>query len=148
MTNGALAMVDRAFLWPMVAQVGLVAIVWVSLYRARLTEMKVRRIRPDAVATSRMAATALENVAAADNFRNLFELPVLFFAACLALAVTGLGSPLLVGFAWAYVALRAVHSFIHITYNRVVHRFFAYTASTLCLYVMWILFAVNLARSA
>lgn len=50
--------------------------------------------------------------------------------------------------AWAFVGLRAVHSLIHVTYNRVVHRFFVYAASTLCVFAMWILFAVSLARES
>ena len=140
MTNG----VDPAILWPMVAQAALVAAVWLCMYRARLVEMRARRIGAQAVATSRQAAV-LENVAAADNFRNQFEMPVLFLALCLALAVSGLASPLQVALAWAYVGLRSVHSLIHVTYNRVLHRFAAYTASTLCLFLMWILFGVDLA---
>jgi hypothetical protein len=78
---------EHAILWPMVGQVGLVALVWLRMYRTRLGEMRSRKISPQAVKTSRLAATALEDVAAADNFRNLFEVPVLFFAVCLALAV-------------------------------------------------------------
>jgi hypothetical protein len=48
--------------------------------------------------------------------------------------------------AWAFVALRALHSLIHVTYNRVVHRFAAYAASTLCVFALWGLLAVTLWR--
>ena len=83
-------------------------------------------------------------MAAADNFRNLFEAPVLFFAVCCALAITDTVTPLQVTLAWVFVGLRAVHSFIHVTYNRVMHRFAAYVASTICLFLMWGLFAYSL----
>ena len=138
---------DTAILWPMIAQVTLTAIVWVLLYVARLGEMHARRIDPERVKTSRLAAGVLENVAAADNFRNLFEVPVLFFAAGTLLALTGHAGPVELALAWGYVALRALHSLIHVTYNRVVHRFAAYAASTLVVFALWARLAWQLARA-
>jgi hypothetical protein len=46
--------------------------------------------------------------------------------------------------AWAYVALRGLHSLIHVTYNRVVHRFLVYAASTLLLFGMWAAFVAKI----
>jgi hypothetical protein len=121
---------------PCVALVGLTALVWVKLYADRLGEMRARRIDPQELATTR---------AAADNFRNLFEVPVLFYLLCIALAVTGASTPAFVAAAWGYVVLRALHSLIHVTYNRVVHRFLVYVASTLLLFGMWIAFFIWIA---
>ncbi len=135
---------SRAILWPVIAQVALTAAVWVALYVARLGEMRRRRIDPQQVATSRLAAGVLDDVAAADNFRNLFEAPVLFYALVPLLLLTNAVSGAELALAWAFVALRALHSVIHIGYNRVVHRFSAYAASTLCLFAMWLLFAAGL----
>jgi hypothetical protein len=42
------------------------------------------------------------------------------------------------------VALRALHSFIHVTYNRVMHRFVVYSSSTLLLFLMWAVFGAQL----
>ena len=139
--------VATQILWPMVAQVALTAAVWVALYIARIGEMNARRINPQSVRTSRLAAGVLENVAAADNFRNLFEVPVLFFAVCLAFAVSARTSPGAVVLAWLYVALRAAHSLIHLSYNRVMHRFTVYAASTLTVFALWLLFAWELWRA-
>ena len=83
----------------------------------------------------------------ADNFRNLFEVPVLFFAICCVLAITDNVTPLQIGLAWLYVALRVVHSLIHLTYNRVTHRSGVFITSTLCVFLMWGLFAVALWQS-
>ena len=80
----------------------------------------------------------------APGHRNLFEAPVLFFAVCGALAITDTVTPLQLGLAWAYVGLRTVHSIIHVTYNRVIHRFLAYVASLVILFLMWALFGVAL----
>jgi hypothetical protein len=136
----------NAIFWPLIAQVVLVAVVWGRMYAIRIAEMRARSIPPQSVATSRAAAGALQNIAAADNFRNLFEVPVLFFSVCGALAITDTVTPLQLSLAWLYVGLRAVHSFIHVTYNRVIHRFWVYVASTFCVFVMWGLFAFALWR--
>ena len=53
------------------------------------------------------------------NYMNLLEVPVLFYVACLLLYVTDGTSTALVALAWAYVALRVLHSLIHLSYNHV-----------------------------
>jgi hypothetical protein len=129
---------------PCAAMVGLTALAWVKLYADRLGEMRARRIAPQALATARAAAGELQRTQAADNFRNLFEVPVLFYVLCVALALNGGSTPGFVRAAWAYVGLRALHSLIHVTYNRVVHRFLAYVASTLLLFGMWAAFLARI----
>jgi hypothetical protein len=141
-------MSDRtAILWPMCTQAGLVLLVWVRLYAVRLSEVRAKRIDPQRLARAADAVQILENNSAADNLRNLFEIPVLFFAICLALYVTGFVTPMQVSLAWGFVMLRAVHSFIHTTYNRVMHRFAAYAISTIFVFMMWALFAIELLRA-
>ena len=57
----------------------------------RIGQMKRERIHPQSVATSAQAAARLTDSRAADNFRNLFELPVLFYVVALLLAICRLG---------------------------------------------------------
>ena len=130
----------------MIALVALTMAVAVRMYVVRIGEMLERRISPQSIATSRAAAERLENTGPADNFRNLFELPVLFHALCLALYVTDRVTTTQLVLAWIFVALRVVHSAIHVTYNRVMHRFRAYVLGMACLFVMWGVFAVQLLR--
>jgi hypothetical protein len=40
--------------------------------------------------------------------------------------------------AWAYVACRALHSLIHLTYNNVFHRLAAFAAGYVVLLAIWI----------
>jgi len=136
--------VRNAIFWPLVAQVLLVAIVGARMYARRVAEVRARRINPQALATSRGAAGVLQDVAAADNFRNLFEAPVLFFAVCCALAITDTVTPPQIALAWTYVALRAAHSLVHVTYNRVMHRLAVFIASMGVVFAMWVLFAWSL----
>lgn len=128
---------------PCSALVGVTALVWFKLYADRLGEMRAKHIDPQALSTVRAAAGKLDKTQAADNFRNLFEVPVLFYLLCVAIVLTGGSTPGLVSAAWGYVVLRALHSVIHVTYNRVVHRFLAYVASTLLLFGMWVAFVAG-----
>lgn len=130
--------------WPVITLVGLTACIWVLMYVRRISEITKGRIDPQSLATSETASSKLRDVSAADNFSNLLETPVLFYAICIILFVTGEVSQLQLVLAWLYVALRASHSLIHVTYNRVLHRWAVYVASTLCLFFMWGLFAVSL----
>lgn len=72
------------------------------------------------------------------NFDNLFEVPVLFYAALIVALVLGLQAPSMLYLAWLFVALRIVHSGIHLTYNHPLHRFVPFFLSFLCVLVMWI----------
>lgn len=136
---------DEIF-WPMIAQVALTIVVWLRMYFQRIGEMKAMRIHPQALATSAAAAAKLQNTTAADNFRNLFEIPVLFYAICLALAITDRVTETQLVLAWLFVGLRAVHTFIQTTYNKVKHRFYVYVLGSTVAFVMWGVFAVSLAR--
>ena len=75
---------------------------------------------------------------------NLLELPILFYVVCLLLYITDGTSRMTVSTAWIYVGLRVVHSIIHLSYNRVVHRLIAFVASNLALIVLWGLAAVGI----
>jgi hypothetical protein len=72
------------------------------------------------------------------HVQNHFEVPPLFYIVVLFLYVTGAVTPLTVGLAWAYVALRAVHSVIHLGSNDVNLRFTAFGASCLALTGLWL----------
>jgi hypothetical protein len=81
------------------------------------------------------------------HFINLFEVPTLFYAACLAAMVVGAtGTPALV-LAWGYVAARLVHAWIHLGANRVRHRFRIYLISWIFLLALWGYVCIAVARS-
>lgn len=121
----------------MFAMVLLSALVWLRLYQTRIGEMKRKRIHPQRVATSAEMAQLVEDTRAADNFRNLFELPVLFYAAMLLIIISQTQSTALLVLAWAFVVLRYLHSYIHCTYNRVKDRFSVYLFGAIALWAMW-----------
>ena len=130
-------MENNAIFLPAVAMAALTFVVWWRMYFTRIAQMKRERIHPQSVATSAQAAAKLTDSRAADNFRNLFELPVLFYAA-LPLAVhLGETDGAVLALAWVFVALRVVHSVIHCGYNKVMHRFYAYVGGGFALFALW-----------
>lgn len=136
----------RLILLPAFAMAALTFVVWWRMYVMRIGEMKRERIHPQSVATSADMAARVKDTRAADNFRNLFELPVLFYMALVVAALTGQVNAATLGLAWAFVGLRVVHSAIHCTYNKVMHRFPAYLAGGLVLWILWGALAVGLLR--
>jgi hypothetical protein len=125
-------------LLPAFVLVALTFVVMVRMYMARVAQMKRERIHPQAVATSAQAAQMLTDSGAADNFRNLAELPVLFYFGIAVVLALGLHDPWLPGLAWGFVALRVVHSAIQCSYNKVMHRFRAFLAGSLLLMLFWV----------
>ena len=80
----------------------------------------------------------------AQNLANLFEMPVLYFALVPILLQTGSANRLQVTLAWIFVALRLLHSLIHIGPNTIRTRFRIYLASCITLAAMWLGFLADL----
>lgn len=133
-----------AIFWPMIALAALTFTVQIIMYRRRVAEIRAKAVRLKALATRREAATTLEDTAAADNYSNLFELPVLFYVLCILLYVIGAATIVQLVLAWAFVFARIVHSFIHVTHNRVRYRFLSFVVGAFILMAMWLLFALRL----
>ena len=129
---------------PALAMVALTIGVWLRMYARRIGEMNRERIHPQAVATSAQMAARLNDTRAADNFRNLFELPVLFYLALVVAALSAQVNAVTLSLAWAFVVSRIVHSVIQCGYNKVMHRFLAYLFGGLLLWALWGVLAVGL----
>ncbi len=76
---------------------------------------------------------------------NQFELPVLFFALCLAAhSAQMVDWPLLIA-VWIFVVLKTAHSLVHATINKLRHRFRLFAMSFFVVVLMWIWFSIQLA---
>jgi hypothetical protein len=129
----------KPILIPLLVQVFLTFSVWAYMYVWRIPEIRRKSIDPQRLQDRAVAHELLPDSAnASNNLKNLFELPVLFYAAVLLSLVLLIQDPALVQLAWGFVLLRIVHSAIHCTYNNVTHRFIAYALSSLFLLFMWI----------
>ncbi|MGH8079048.1 MAG: MAPEG family protein [Lysobacter sp.] len=134
----------KAIFLPALAMAALTCVIWLRMFYVRIGQMRRDRIHPQSVATSSQAISRLTESTAADNFRNLFELPVLFYVALTVAAFNGLTDAATLGLAWLFVALRIAHSFIQCGYNKVMHRFYAYAAGGFALWVLWVRIAIGL----
>jgi len=74
------------------------------------------------------------------NFADLLEMPVLFYIVCLMAVVATRADESMLDLAWAYVALRAVHSIVHLTYDNPTHRTVLFALSNFVVLAMWALF--------
>lgn len=111
----------------------------------RVRSVRRREISPNDFKYGESAAVPPNVSIPNRNYMNLLELPMLFYVVCVVLYVTADGSRLGVLVAWAFVALRIVHSLIHLTYNHVLHRLFAFTLSNVALVSLWVIAGVHVA---
>jgi hypothetical protein len=78
------------------------------------------------------------------NYMNLLEAPMLFYVVCLLLFTIAGVTLAAVVLAWMYVALRVIHSVIHLTYNRVQHRLIAFATSNAALVALWVIAGIHI----
>lgn len=123
---------------PMAGMMALTGLVWVYLFVQRVGYMSAHKIDAQEMVTPADVQRLLppEASSAANNFKNLFEMPVVFYVVCLYLTVFGLVDSLHVYCAWTFLVLRSIHSVIHCSYNRVMHRFVVYLLASLAAWVM------------
>lgn len=129
--------------YPVIAMVLLTFIVWLQLFYVRVTEgtrsgLAIEDMTPLNPNVTRRFLTS------GDNLRNLFELPVLFYLGASLVLALGITKPILLTLAWIFVSLRYVHSLIHVTYNRILHRFVVYLFSSIVLWAFWFVLALEL----
>jgi hypothetical protein len=71
-------------------------------------------------------------------FNNQFEIPVIFYVACTLYISLGIESLVGIVFAWAFVVLRSVHAYIHLTYNHIIHRMSVFWAAFISVIALWV----------
>ena len=70
------------------------------------------------------------------NFSNLLEVPPIFYVICAFTLITNQVDQVQLGLSWGYVLLRLMHSFIHVTSNKINYRVLFYALSWLVLIIM------------
>lgn len=129
---------NEQILLPMLGMMLLTAVVWFVLYARRIPAMRKARRPAQTYTTPDKCDEFLpaEVNYPAYNFKNLFELPVLFYALCLYFYVTATAGTAEVFAAWLFLLFRIAHSAIHCTANIVMARFIAYSAAAFALWFM------------
>lgn len=129
---------QAAIFGPFFTMLVLTVVVWIVMFARRIPFLQSSGITPEElVIPGKLAEISPPEVAApSDNLKNLFELPVLFYALVVYLFVTGSVDGVYVGAAWTFAAFRVLHSAVHCTFNAVMVRFTVYAIAALALWFM------------
>jgi hypothetical protein len=129
-------MKQTAIFGPVFAIMFLTLIVWIYMYVRRISFITRNKFSSKDLAVpgalARLSPPAVSNPS--DNLKNLFEIPVIFYALALYLfAIRHVDTAYVIA-AWTFVAFRAMHSVVHCTFNLVILRFYLYLLSTLAVW--------------
>ncbi len=132
----------EAIFWPMLVQMGLTFAIYglMSIRRmgsiregkAKAADFRIPTVEPEPSAT------------VARSLINQFELPVLFYAACLVLFVLGAAGQVAVTLAWLFALVRIGHAYVHVTTNRLRYRRPLFVASFFLAFALCGLIAARL----
>lgn len=124
-------------IFPALAQIGWMFVVFGIMFSARRAAFVSKEVRMKDIALSG-SAWPDKAKAAANNFSNQFETPVIFFALILIAQEVGAKGWIMVMLAWIFVVSRVVHTAIHVSSNNVMRRATAFFVGVLALIAMWI----------
>lgn len=131
-------MQQAAIFSPFFATIFLTLLVWVYMYIRRISFIQSQKLEPQQLAQpgalAQISPPSVSNPS--DNLKNLFEIPVLFYALVLYLFVTEQVDAVYVTAAWIFVGFRILHSLVHCTFNRIMLRFYLYLCATLAVWFM------------
>lgn len=133
-------------LYPVFAMMALTIFCMVSLGLLRWVAVRRGEIDPRYFSLFRGYEEPERLAAYSRHVVNLFEAPLLFYVIVLVAFVTGQSGTWLVGLAWAYVGLRFLHSYVHLTSNVVLIRFRIFVFSMLTLSALWAIVLTNIMR--
>jgi hypothetical protein len=129
-------MPQAAIFGPVFGMFVLTLAVWVYMYARRIPFI-MGLDRSVVLTPARLAELSPPVVAnPSDNLKNLFEIPVIFYALALVLFATGQVDAVYLGAAWIFALFRALHSAVHCTVNVINVRFTLYAISTLAVWFM------------
>jgi hypothetical protein len=123
---------------PFFGMLMLTFVVWAVMYSRRISWIVKNKIDTQELNTpEKGAAVAPESVSfPSHKLRNMFVMPVMFYALCLYLFVTGNVDSTYMISAWVFLVFRSIHSAIHCTVNIVRLRFLTYMIATFTLWFM------------
>jgi hypothetical protein len=128
---------QNAIFSPFFAMVFLTLLVWVYMYIRRISFITSRKLTPKDLTPSALAQISPPSVSnPSDNLKNLFEIPIIFYALVLYLFITKQVDAVYVSAAWVFVVFRALHSAVHCTFNRIILRFYLYLFATIAVWFM------------
>ncbi len=134
--------------YPMFAMFMLIFAIGIVTARARFGLIKSKEVSPKYFLLMQGDDVPEAILKTSRCFSNQFEFPMLFFVVSLAYMVMGLDTLTGCIAAWMFVGFRAIHAFIHLTSNNLIHRMLTFWIGVLCVVVMWIDLFVLVSRTS
>ena len=115
---------------PVFAMMLLTMMVWIYMYTRRIPFINSLKIEPNKITPAELSRLSPPTVSnPSDNLKNLFEIPIIFYALLLILFVTNQVDTFYLSMSWVFVLFRVLHSVVHCTINIVMLRFALYVIS-------------------
>lgn len=127
-----------SIVYPMTTLFGFTFFIMYLMLVMRVKAVRSRKISPRYFKLNKGGELPEQVEAIAQNYTNLLELPVLFYSVCIIAIILNQSAEYFILHAWAFVILRVIHSYIHITYNHILHRLLAFALSGFVLLSMWV----------
>lgn len=129
---------DYSIFIPALFMVLLTFLVLLFMFYKRIIFISANKVSMGKFRTRSSTQVATADIASsADNFMNLFEMPVLFYFLTCVIFLTNQSDQLYLILMSAYVFFRYLHSLIHCTFNNVNFRFYAYAVSVMMLMIVF-----------
>jgi hypothetical protein len=139
---------QSAIFLPVVTLFLLTMLVWFYLFAKRIPFINKTFENSQEVTSMELQRRSPPDVSnPSDNLKNLFELPVIFYAVVLGVFVLGLVDQTYLVAAWIFAIFRVLHSLIHCTFNHVMTRFGMYLIASVALWFMVVRMAWQLLAS-
>lgn len=130
-------------LYPVLAHMLLVVFLFIPLIMRKSKAIKDKAVDLNETALNHQAWTPdVQKVS--NNIANQFEIPVLFYALCIIIALTNNVGVFNTVMAWGFVALRYMHTYVHIGSNFVPLRMRIFALSLVIVLIMLIQLSVLL----
>ena len=134
-------------IYPLAAMVLLTLLVSVFLLLARIRSVNAGAVSMSYYEVCSGARPPVYVLKTTRHWANLFEAPVLFYVVCLAALALDQGQGLFLYLAWGYVGARLLHTLVHLTYNRVMHRLGLFLLSQAVLIGLWVVLLLRLPQA-
>lgn len=137
-------MTEISILYPVLAMVWWTLCVLFLIPYRRFKAIKNKELTPNDFSLGESSNVSDYVAIANRNYMNLLEGPLLFYVICLVMYLTDNVTQNTLKLAWCYVALRVVHSLIHVSYNHVRFRLLSFALSNFVLIVLLTLLTKSL----
>jgi hypothetical protein len=137
-------MAPRVIFRPVVVLVMWTLLVLLSTGIVRVRAVLRRRLKPSDFKLGESPRVPEDVAVVNRNLMNLLEAPGLFYVACVVAFLTRQVDTAVLVLAWSFVALRLLHSAVHLSYNHIGHRLVLFASSGFVLTAMWVRLAIPL----